>query len=172
VHLSATGDPVQIAYLTDDVEQAALGWAKRGAGPFFLRTSSGEDITDPASPDPSTIVTALGQWGALMVELILRSPNAPKLFWEPALANHGIHHIASFANDFEVLLRELEKGGPPVALALRNARGNRTVFLDTRGETGHYFEIYEPHPGLFAVYDMVREAALGWDGRDPLRLAQ
>ena len=50
----------------------------------------------------------------------------------------------------------------------RNESGNQHLH-DGLDERGHLIEIYEPTTALERLYDMVRDAAIGWDGADPVR---
>jgi hypothetical protein len=43
------------------------------------------------------------------------------------------------------------------------------AFIDARKTLGHMIEIYPTSEGLRGFYQMVRDASLGWDGRDPVR---
>ena len=43
------------------------------------------------------------------------------------------------------------------------------AFHDGLDERGHLIEIYERTTALERFYDMVRDAAAGWDGADPVR---
>ena len=45
----------------------------------------------------------------------------------------------------------------------------RYAFHDSRADLGHLLEVYEPSPGLLALYATVAEAARSWDGDDPVR---
>ena len=47
--------------------------------------------------------------------------------------------------------------------------GLRYAFHDARDQLGHLLEVYEPSPGLLALYAMVAAAARGWQGNDPVR---
>ena len=49
------------------------------------------------------------------------------------------------------------------------AGGTTFVFIDDGAASGHYWELYEPTAGLVGFYDMVRDAAAGWDGESPVR---
>jgi hypothetical protein len=41
--------------------------------------------------------------------------------------------------------------------------------MDCTRDYGHFVELYEPTPVLLGVYDLVRSAAVGFDGSDLIR---
>ena len=47
--------------------------------------------------------------------------------------------------------------------------GLQFAFYDARTELGHLLEIYEPADSVLRLYSKVREAAIDWDGSDPIR---
>jgi hypothetical protein len=49
------------------------------------------------------------------------------------------------------------------------AGGGEVIYVDTGGGPGTMVEILEPGPGTAGFFAMMREAARGWDGADPLR---
>ncbi len=54
-------------------------------------------------------------------------------------------------------------------MSARTAGGLDFCFVDTRPALGHMVELYEPIRRCCAFYTMVRVAAEGWDGVDPVR---
>jgi hypothetical protein len=156
------GGPVQIAYGVADVRTAALRWADRGAGPFFVREHIPvEDVEVAGRPGVLDHSSAYGQWGPIMVELIaVHEPTS--------LARAGLHHMAYFVGSHDQAAAELAGAGFPQVF---RARAGETWFSfhDARTELGHLIEIYEPTEPLRRFYAMVADAAMDWDGRDPIR---
>jgi hypothetical protein len=159
------GGPVQIAYAVDDVERAAVSWVARGVGPFFVRehieVHSARIEGRAATFDHSS---AYAQWGSVMVELIHQHDSNGT----PIVGSTGIHHVAHFVADFDDAARMLVASGHDEVLYAQTATGMPFAFHDG-GERGHLIEIYERTAPLARFYDMVRDAALGWDGTDPVR---
>jgi hypothetical protein len=163
--------PVQIAYHVSDPSAAARELAAlRGWGPFFLI----EHIPltrclyrdAPAAFDHSS---AYGQAGDVMVELITQHNDGPSALRD-LFAPHerGIHHVACFVDDLAAALAEQRARGYAIALDAMTANGTGFAMVDTSRELGHMLELYE-RAKLAPFYAMVREAARGWDGREPLR---
>jgi len=161
------GAPVQIAYATDDVHAAAGRWTERGIGPFFviehIALSDVEIDGRPAAFDHSS---AYGQWGSVMVELICQhDPGA-----EPVVGSSGVHHVASFVDDFDAASEGLIADGFARTLLAHTTGGQAFAFHDARSTLGHHLEIYEATDRLTGFYAMVRNASVDWDGTKPIRV--
>ena len=161
------GSPVQVAYATDDVHRSARRWSERGIGPFFViehiaLTDVEIDGVDAAFDHSS----AYGQWGPVMVELVQQQEPGP----DPVVGASGIHHVASFVDDFDAASAALSADGFPRRLRATTSGGQAFAFHDARSTMGHLLEIYERTDRLAAFYAMVREASEGWTGNDPVRL--
>jgi hypothetical protein len=163
--------PVQIAYHVPDPAAAARELAaSRGWGPSFLL----EHIPlarclyrgAPAAFDHSS---AYGQAGDLMVELITQHGDGPSALRD-LFAPHerGLHHVACFVDDLAAALAEERARGAAIALEAETANGTAFAMVDASRELGHMIELYE-RARLAPFYAMVRDAARGWDGRDPVR---
>lgn len=161
------GAPVQVAYATDDVHAAALRWAARGIGPFFvIEHIALTDVEIDAKPSTFDHSSAYGQWGSIMVELVQQHDPGP----DPVVSTSGIHHIASFVDDFDTASSELSADGFPRRLAATTSGGQAFAFHDARATMGHLLEIYERTDRLAAFYAMVRDASVDWTGDDPVRI--
>lgn len=158
------GQVVQIAYAVADVEAGATAMATRvGAGPFFVRHHPPMLVIDDAGrPGTFHHSSAYGQWGDLQVELVAIHGDDPP-------PPPGIHHVARFADDIDAEVGRLATFGWPLVLDARTPSGIRFVFCDARRDLGHLVELYEPLPGLLALYAGVAAASRGWDGADPVR---
>lgn len=161
------GAPVQVAYATDDVHAAALRWAARGIGPFFviehIALTAVEIDAKPSTFDHSS---AYGQWGSVMVELVQQHHPGP----DPVVGTSGIHHIASFVDDFDTASAALSAAGFPRRLMATTSGGQAFAFHDALSTMGHLLEIYERTDRLAAFYAMVRDASVNWTGDDPVRI--
>jgi hypothetical protein len=157
---------VQIAYAVDDAERAATTWAARGIGPFFVRghieVTHARIRGEPARFDHSS---AFAQWGDVMIELIHQHDRGP----QPVVGTSGLHHVAHFVDDFAAATAALTTAGHLEVLYGETATGTPFAFHDALAERGHLIEIYERTAPLGRFYDMVRDAAVGWNGTDPVR---
>jgi hypothetical protein len=169
------GPVVQVAYVVDDPRAAALRWVERhGAGPFFVRDHI--PVTDvvhrgrPSSFDHTSAYGWMdGPGGGFMVELFVQHDREPSAVTERfAVGETGLHHLACFCPSVPEAIERAAAAGLALAQDAR-AGTTRFVFVDDVASSGHYWELYEPSPGLRGFYDMVRDASLGWDGSDPVR---
>lgn len=159
---------VQAAYIVADVEQAALRWAGLGAGPFFLKPykTQGQPtyLGQPANLDH---ISAFGQYGALMIELIQPLGEGPTVYSLPR-GGEGLHHFAEICPDIEASIAAAEALGHPL-LCRSGTVQTPAAFIDARADLGHLIELVQDSPQLRYLYDFVAKAAEGWDGTDPVR---
>ena len=160
------GGPVQIAYAVDDVTAAATAWVGRGVGPFFVREHI--EVTNTRIHGQAAVFdhsSVFAQWGDVMVELIHQHDGGA----EPIVGSSGIHHVAHFVDDFAGASRMLSDSGRHEILYAETATGMPFAFHDSLDGRGHLIEIYERTSTLTRFYDLVRTAAVDWDGSDPIR---
>ena len=160
--------PVQLAYAVDDVTEAARRWsANEGIGPFFVREHIAIDnvrVHGVASTFDHS--SAYAQWGTMMIELICQHDDGA----ERIVGSNGVHHVACFVSDFASAAAELIAAGFPETLYAETGTGMSFAMHDARADRGHLIEIYERTEPLGRFYDMVRDAASGWNGTDPVRV--
>ena len=169
---SLLGPPVQIAYAVADLDAAARVWTERfGAGPFFVSEHIAvHNVRYRGAAGSFDHSSAYGQWGGLMVELVKDHTVGPSPVAD--VVGHGgtgLHHLAYFVDDLATTQSALVQLGWPEALWARTPSGVAFAFHDAVGTLGHMIEIYEGTPALRGFYAMVRDAASGWDGSDPVR---
>jgi hypothetical protein len=104
-----------------------------------------------------------------MIELITQHNDAPSALRDLfAPRERGLHHVACFVDDLGAALAEQRARGLAIALEAETANGTGFAMVDTTAALGHMTELYE-RAKLAPFYAMVREAARGWDGREPVR---
>jgi hypothetical protein len=159
---------VQAAYIVADVEQAARKWAGLGAGPFFLKPykTQGEPtyLGQPANLDH---ISAFGQYGALMIELIQPLGEGPTVYSLPG-GGEGLHHFAQICPDLEASIASAAALGRPLVCRSGTVQ-TPAAFVDARADLGHLIELCQESPQLRYLYDFVAKAAQAWDGADPVR---
>jgi catechol 2,3-dioxygenase-like lactoylglutathione lyase family enzyme len=158
------GPPVQLAYAVGDVRDAAeQRAAATGAGPFFvLEHIPLADVRLHGEPSEFDHSSAYGQWGSFMVELVVEH--------SPALVEPGhLHHLAFMVASLPDAEAWCVDAGWPELLWAKTSAGQEFAFMDARAELGHLIELYQPSPRLLDFYAMVADAAIDWDGREPVR---
>jgi catechol 2,3-dioxygenase-like lactoylglutathione lyase family enzyme len=164
----------QVAYKVNELEAAAFAHHRRfGSGPFFvLRHVALASSVHRGVERPFDHSSAYGQWGAVMVELVVQhnpDPSALHEMFPFGSGKEGLHHAALFVDDLDAAIARFEADGAPLAQLSVTATGTAFAFVDTRASLGHMLELYEPSAPLTGFYDFVAEAAKGWDGRDLMR---
>lgn len=164
----------QLAYKVNDLEAAVAAHHRRfGSGPFFVLRHVALACSEHRGVErPFDHSSAYGQWGGVMVELVVQhNPDDSALheMFPHGSGSEGLHHAALFVDDLAAEIARFEAGGAPLAQLSVTASGTAFAFLDTRASLGHMLELYEPTAQITGFYDFVAQAAQGWDGTDVLR---
>jgi hypothetical protein len=169
------GQPVrQLAYYVDDVRAAATQHvALYGSGPFFIMDYPPLTVNHRGREVPFNHTAAIGQWGSMQVEVLQQNDDGPSVLhdlYPVGSGKTGLHHVALFVDDLEDAVAAFARAGHAEAARISPPGMNVTaVFIDAIRTYGHFIELYEPKPILTNLYDMVAKAAIGYDGRDPVR---
>lgn len=164
----------QLAYKVNDLEAAAAAHHRQfGSGPFFvLRHVALASSVHRGTARPFDHSSAYGQWGSVMVELVVQhNPDDSALheMFPWGSGREGLHHAALFVDDLEGEIARFAAEGAPLAQLSVTSGGTPFAFVDTRASLGHMLELYEPTAQLTGFYDFVAQASQGWDGRDLVR---
>ena len=143
-----------------------------GAGPFFLIENVPlENVTSRGDAAEFVHNSAFGQCGDGPIELIETvrvAPEAVETAFGPPRPR--IHHVAYVLPPSEVpeVRSSLDERGLTQYLSSWFG-GVETTLHDGRSTLGHDIEIHGDNEGLRGFFAMVRDAAQGWDGAEPLR---
>jgi hypothetical protein len=164
----------QIAYFVPDLDGAVAAHTRSfRSGPFFVLNHVALTRNEHRGVErPFDHSSAYGQWGAVMVELVVQHNPEPSAFHDiyPAGSGRfGIHHTALIVDDLAGAIGRFAADGLALAQHATTATGTDFAFIDATARYGHMIELYEPTPTLTGFYAMVAAAAENWDGRDPLR---
>jgi len=164
---------VQNAYVVNDVFQSALRMVDLiGAGPFFvLEHIALSECLYRGKQVHFDHTSAYGQCGPIMIELVQQNNDAPSAFRDMyAPGEEGLHHVASFVDDFDAEVARYAALGFEAANLATTTGGTRFAYIDTTSLLGHMVEFYEDDQGVRDFYAMVAAAAVDWDGSDPVRV--
>lgn len=169
------GPVMQMGFVVPDVERAAKHWAGLGVGPFFLL----ENIEFATchylgKPVKFGMRVAVGQWGAVQVELIQQTDAVPTIYTQFDGSKHGgLQHLGVMTRSVADDLATLKARGIDAVQAGSTANGINFAYVNTAelggGHPGGMIELIEHGPAIDGFFDLVRQAAVDWDGRDPLR---
>ncbi|GGC22853.1 hypothetical protein GCM10011371_08160 [Novosphingobium marinum] len=170
------GDVFQVAYVVPDLDKAIAHWTEKlCVGPFFtfplpLPFSYLKIRDDDVAGDtPVFGGVAISFSGDMMIELI--QPGEAHTTYTEFLESgqSGIHHFGTFTDRFDDVLADARSRGTPFLLegALPMSR---FVYLDTYEKgLSPIIEVVEPHQPMLDTFAMIKDAAKGWDGKDPVR---
>ena len=170
--IAGLGEIMQLAYVPADFDAALRHWTHVvGAGPFFaLDHVQLEGVRYRGAPSNIDFSMALGYWGDMQIELIRQHNEAPSIYkaWRDA-GHEGLLHVCILVDDIADARAVCAAADAAVAQEGRVAGGGEVIYVDTGGGPGTMVEILQPGPGTRDFFAMMRDAARGWDGSDPLR---
>lgn len=165
----------QLGYVVHDIEAAMEYWTRQmGVGPFFyLADPQFIDFRHRGVLSDVRISAAFAQCGPVQIELIQLRNDAPSLWREFVDAGHeGLQHIAFWHDEetYNRVLQEALAAGYTIAISAASVEpAGRLVYFDQQDHPGTAIELSCLSPKKKIVFDMIAEAAEGWDGSDPVR---
>ncbi len=161
----------QAAWIVNDLEKAIERWIETAnVGPFYVIPHCAvEDYVYRGTPGTIDFSGALAQSGPIQIELIQQHNDGPSAYRDTfAPGEEGFHHMCTFVDDFDAEIERLR--GQNAALAHGGKFGDmRFAYLDTREAVGCMTEIIEDRATIREIFKMVSDAAVNWDGKDPIR---
>ncbi len=169
------GPIFQMAYVVPELEPFLDHMSRVvGVGPFFLfptplpfewlkrhdEATTAYDILSHA---------ALAYSGDTMIEVIVpgSDPSPYRDFLDAGRS--GLHHLGSWAVDYDAQMAAARGAGIKVAIEGKLPL-SRFAYLETdEAWPGTMVEIIEPQPAMLEMFAMIKQAAVGWDGSEPLR---
>ncbi len=162
----------QLGFVVPDLDAALEHWTGQlGVGPFFKAdVVQADDFVHRGTPSGARIAAALGNSGPMQIELIQPLDDEPSL-WREFLdeGREGLQHVAYWTDDFERVHTEALTAGYREAHG-GVLNGGRFVYFESDTPGGYAVELSEQSPAKRAFFGGIREAAVGWDGSDPVRM--
>jgi methylmalonyl-CoA/ethylmalonyl-CoA epimerase len=170
--ITSLGEIMQLAYVPADFDATLKFWIETvGAGPFFaLDHVKLNDVKYRGAPVEIDFSMVIGYWGDLQIELIRQHNDVPSIYkaWRDDGAE-GLHHVCILVDDMAHARAVCADAGATVAQEGIVPNGGEVIYVDTGGGPGTMVEILKPGPGSREFFAMMRDAAKGWDGSDPVR---
>jgi methylmalonyl-CoA/ethylmalonyl-CoA epimerase len=168
--IAGLGNVMQLAYVPADIDAALAWWTgTMGAGPFFwMGHIACENVRYHDAAADIDFSMALGYWGDIQIELIVQHNDAPSIYkqWRDE-GREGLHHVCIVVADLAEARRVAEAAGGAVVQSLEMPGGGGAIYVDAGGGPGTLVEML--CLPSYAGFDMMRDAARGWDGSDPVR---
>ncbi|MBL7489461.1 VOC family protein [Frankia sp. AgB1.9] len=164
------GDVQQIGYIVRDLDQALASWLELGVGPWFVMRGQSQTGTYRGRPCTVPLSIAFGNSGDLQIELIAQEDDTPSIYREFLDSGRdGFHQLAWWTTDFDATMRSVEAAGWPVVWSGDGGGAARFAYAEPPAGPATIIEIMELTATTDGMATLVREAAAGWDGRDPIR---
>lgn len=172
--LKALGDVIQLAYFPTDFDAALRYWIETiGVGPFFvLNDVRLDEMTYRGVPTDAVFTMALGYWGDIQIELIKTDSDAPSLYTGDYAVRDRLHHVCIFVDDMAATRAACAEAGAEVIVAGKVGEDGEVIYVDPGQGPGHIIEFLQPVSGSVGLFQMMKDAARGWDGTDPIRVLQ
>jgi catechol 2,3-dioxygenase-like lactoylglutathione lyase family enzyme len=175
--MSALFGPIrQMGYVVHDIQAAMRHWTQvMRVGPFFhLPDTRIIDFRYRGKPSDMRIAAAFAQCGPVQIELIQPLNDAPSMYRDFLAAGHvGLQHIAFWVDEsgFDDMLAKAEGAGFRVAMSGASVEpAGRLVYFEQEAHPGTVIELSCLTAAKRKVFDGVADAAVGWDGSDPIRV--
>ena len=105
-----------------------------------------------------------------MFELIQQLNDVPSVYRDVvAKKGYGFHHWGVATDDFEQTVNSYLSAGYEIGFMAEVTGGRRVAYIDTTADLPGMVEAIEMTPSSEANFTSYYLAALGWDGRDPVR---
>lgn len=167
------GAIAQNGYVVRDIEAALDHWVNvLGVGPwFYFEKVELDSFTYKGEPSPLEMKVALANSGDIQIELIQQVNDAPSMYRDFLAAGHeGLQHVAYWTTEYQALYDK--------ALALGYSVGHegqvggpqgRFAYFDAESHPGSVVEISDISGNKRSLFEFVKKASIGWDGKDPIR---
>jgi hypothetical protein len=167
------GKVCQNGYVVRDIEAALKHWTEvLGVGPFYYIDRVKCDwFTYRGEPSPVEMSIALGNTGDLQIELIQQRNDAPSMYMDFLNAgNEGLQHMSYWTTDYQAAYdRALAAGYKVGHEGQIGGEQGRFVYFDTETHPGTVIEMSDISGAKGKFFEHIRNAAIGWDGKDPVR---
>lgn len=160
-----------LGFTVENLDTAMAEWQKnRGFGPFFvIRGFAFEDPQYRGETAAPEVDLAFAFNGRLMVELMHQRDETPSVYTETITASgYGFHHFAYLSDNVDVSVRAAEAAGDTCVFRA-NFAGGRLAYCQTSLMDAGFVEYVERNQDIEALLNVMYQAALDWDGSEPVR---
>lgn len=169
--MSGHGRLIQAGFVVDDLNSAIGRWLKTAnIGPFYImRNVRPENGIYRGKPAPLEMDIAFAQAGPMQIELIQPLSPGPSMYRDSVpKGQDGFHHVCYFTDDIDGEFERFRVQDVPVAYQATFGQ-MRFAYFDTRAKIGCMTEVMEHDPIVEGMFEMIAQASIGWDGRNPIR---
>jgi hypothetical protein len=161
----------QVGYVVKDIEKAMVQWVNIGIGPwYYAETVPVENFQYMGKPSDVKISIALTNSGYIQIELIQQKNDAPSLYRDFIKTNgEGMHHVSYWTEDFDEKNDLLLSDGFTVGHSGNIGAKGRFIYYLHEKLPGTIIELSEVSGKKGGLFKAIAEAAVNWDGSNPIR---
>jgi hypothetical protein len=165
------GPMLQVAWVVNDLDKAMSRWLDtQSVGPFYvMRHCPLENVLYRGQPTTVDIDVGIAQAGGVQIELIQQNDAKPSCYRDMfAVGAEGFHHVCYFVDDLKGAIAHFAQRDQPVAIQ-GNFGAVEFAYVDSRSGVGCMTELVGRHPDIESFFKMIADAAVDWNGKDPIR---
>jgi hypothetical protein len=160
----------QIGFVVEDLDKALESWVALGIGPWYVIRGQQQRALYRGVPCEVTLAIAFANSGQMQIEVIQQENETPSIYTEFLSAQgEGFNQFAYWATDFHATVKSVKDAGWPVVWSGGEGDGVRYAYAVPPGGPTAIIEIMELNEATSGLAELVRAAADGWDGSDPIR---
>jgi hypothetical protein len=165
------GPVMQNAFVVDDLDATLDHWVnKMGVGPFYVFDHiQFKEAFFRGKPAAIDMTAAIGYWGDVQIEFIKQHDDEPSIYREfRSKGLRGMQHMGVITADMDEHLGRLAKLGITPVQWGSMPTGMRFAYVDSDFHPGAMIELIEPVPAITDFFQMMKDAAAGWDGSNAI----
>lgn len=169
--ITQLGPVGQLAYLPTDFDAAVRYWTETmGVGPFYLmeNVALGE-CKYKGVPTGAGFSIAIAYWGEVQIELIRAENAEPSIYTGEYAVTDRLHHICIFVDSIAEARAACAEAGAEILVEGTVGADGEVIYVDPGQGPGHVIELLQNMTGADAIFQMIKDASLDWDGSEPLR---
>lgn len=167
------GGVMQIAYIVPDIASAMEHYLPRlRCGPWFMIEHFPlQDATYRGHPTELDVTLAISFSGSMCFELIQQNNWETQSVYTEVQQKRGwgFHHFGVSSANFDADVANYQALGHEMALYGVAGVGARAAYMDTSDVLPGMIELIEMTDRVETFFTMMKNAAEGWDGTDPIR---
>ena len=149
------------------------GFVESGIGPwFYLKNVRPGNFTYRGRPSGMAMDVAVANSGDIQIELIQPVNDEPSMYKDFLDAGHeGLQHFAYWSENYQQLYDRARATGFTVGQEGEiGGSSGRFAYLETEHHPGTVIEISDLGGTKKFVFDLIKLAAAGWDGSNPIQI--
>ncbi len=169
--ISQLGPVGQLAYLPQDFDAAVKHWTETmGVGPFYLMENVAlGDAKYKGVPTAAVFSIAIAYWGDVQIELIRPENAEPSIYCGEYAVTDQLHHICIFVDSIEEARAACAEAGAEILVEGTVGEDGSVIYVDAGQGPGGVIELLQNMTGADAIFQMIKDASVDWDGSEPLR---